>query len=129
MRITVPDGQHRLVYATTKLGSARLRLRNRFNSFEWPGYTERERLLIEFSEPYMPDCQGICADEEFWKRVQAQFSDTEIGELCMLAGHWECSRTTLHLLLGMDEMDAIPVGDVTPVERARELGVGHTADR
>jgi alkylhydroperoxidase family enzyme len=186
VRITLPEGEHAVVYAATKVGSPRL-LQSRVESYEaaffndsdlsprerelirfrvvletdcnlcaatrpaddmagysdeeipeevyqrtleyktWPGYSERERLVVEFTERYMLDYQGICYDDKFWERLKANFSETEIGDLCLLAGHWECARKMVHLLLGIEDMCTIPTGDVAPSERARELGLAQAA--
>jgi alkylhydroperoxidase family enzyme len=188
VRITLPEGEHPVAYAATKVGSPRL-LQSRVESYEaaffndsdlsprerelirfrvvletdcnlcaatrpaddlagyseeeipeeayqrvleyktWSGYTERDRLVIEFTQRYMLDYQGICHDDTFWKRLKATFSETEIGDLCLLAGHWESARRTVHLLLGIEEMCAIPTGNVAPSERARELGLAQPAAR
>jgi alkylhydroperoxidase family enzyme len=95
----------------------------------WPGYTVRERLLIEFMERYMLDYRGVCADDEFWKQLKANLSEVEIADACMLAGHWECARRTIHLLLGIDEICDIPEGDVAPSQHARELGIAQPVAR
>lgn len=188
MRITLPEGEHPVVYAATKMGSPRL-LQSRIESYDaalfndsgvgprerelirirvvletdcnlcaatrpaedlvgyseeaipeeayqhaleyktWPGYTDRERLVIEFTERYMLDYQGICYDDMFWERLKANFSETEIADLCILAAHWECSRKMVHLLLGVEDMCNIPAGDVSPSERAREIGIAQPAIR
>jgi alkylhydroperoxidase family enzyme len=83
----------------------------------WPGYTDRERLAIEFCERYTLDYQSMCNDDEFWSRLQANFSETEIGDLCLLCGHWDAAAKMFHLLLGLDD-----ACDISKVERgAREV--------
>jgi alkylhydroperoxidase family enzyme len=74
----------------------------------WHGYTERERLLVEFCERYMSDYQQLCFDDDFWGRLKACLTDVELGDLCLLAGHWELQRRMLHLLLGIEAACELP---------------------
>lgn len=78
----------------------------------WPGYTERERLAIEFCERYLLDYQSMCGDEDLWARLDSSFSETEIGDLCLLCGHWDAAAKMFHLLLGLED-----ACDVSNVER------------
>jgi alkylhydroperoxidase family enzyme len=45
----------------------------------WPGYTDRERLAIEFAERFVVDHTNM--DDEFFGRLRAQFGDDEIVDL------------------------------------------------
>lgn len=74
----------------------------------WPGYTERERLAIEFAERFMIDYQDMADDEPFWERMQANFSETEIVDLCLLIGMWDSSAKMFHLLVGIEDACRIP---------------------
>jgi alkylhydroperoxidase family enzyme len=75
----------------------------------WPGYTERERLVIEFAERYMLDYAELCYDDAFWERLGASFSETELADLCHLCGHWEASTKAFHLLGGgMEQACEVP---------------------
>lgn len=47
----------------------------------WPGYSERERLAIEFAERFCERWQEN--DEAFWKRLHAAFRDGEIVDLAL----------------------------------------------
>src|SRR5262249_28918056 len=69
----------------------------------WPGYTEREQLAIEFCERYLLDYRDMCLDDGLWARLHAHFSETEIGDLCMLTGLWDQSMRQFHLLLGIED--------------------------
>jgi len=71
----------------------------------WPGYTERERLVIEFCERYIVDYRHLAGDEDFWARLTARFSEDELADLCMLCGHWDATTRMFHLLLGLDQFD------------------------
>jgi AhpD family alkylhydroperoxidase len=51
---------------------------------EHAGYTERERLAIEFAERFALDHAGI--DDELFGRLRAAFSDPEIVDLSICCG-------------------------------------------
>jgi len=51
-----------------------------------PEFTERERIAIEFAERLATDHASI--DDEFFKKMRAQFSDPEILEIGMAAGQY-----------------------------------------
>jgi alkylhydroperoxidase family enzyme len=59
------------------------------------GYSEREKLAIEFIERLATDIDGARDDEQFWARLKKNFSDAEIGDLGIFAGCWVSSA---HLL-------------------------------
>lgn len=50
---------------------------NIFN-LEWDGYTTRESLLIELIERFAADHENLRDDDEFWSRMHANFTETEI---------------------------------------------------
>ena len=52
----------------------------------WPGYTERQRLAIEYAERFTIDHQGL--DDEFYERLHAQFADDEILDLSLCLAIW-----------------------------------------
>ncbi|WP_433733266.1 carboxymuconolactone decarboxylase family protein [Nocardia sp. CA-129566] len=82
-----------------------------FEYATWPGYTERERLAIEFGERFCHDYQDLAADDAFWERMKASFSDTEIADLCLMVGVWDSSAKMFHLLVGFEEGCPIPDRD------------------
>jgi alkylhydroperoxidase family enzyme len=45
------------------------------------GYTEREKLAIEYAERFVLDHLGM--DDEFWLRLRAAFADDEILDLAI----------------------------------------------
>ncbi len=51
-----------------------------------PAFSERERLAIEFGEKLALD--HASADDDFFRRMRAQFSDAEIVEIGMAAGQY-----------------------------------------
>lgn len=52
----------------------------------WPGYTERQRLAIEYAERFTVDHQAL--DDEFYDRLHAQFTDDEILDLSLCLAIW-----------------------------------------
>jgi AhpD family alkylhydroperoxidase len=52
------------------------------------GYSERERLAAEFAERFALDHVAMRADEAFWQRFRAAYSDAEIVELTMSVALW-----------------------------------------
>lgn len=52
----------------------------------WPGFTDRERLSIEFTQRFMSDHQGLSADDDLWDLMHRHFTATEIHDLCIIAG-------------------------------------------
>ena len=58
----------------------------------YPGYTERQRLAIEYAERFAIDHQNI--DDELFARLRAQFADAEILDLTLcLAVYLGLGRT------------------------------------
>ena len=45
----------------------------------WPGYTDRERLAVEFAERFVVDHTNM--DDEFFVRLRGCFADDEIVDL------------------------------------------------
>jgi hypothetical protein len=72
--------------------------KNILNYKSWDGYSEREKLAIEFVERYATDLQGVREDEGFWARLKRNFSQLEIGDLGIFAGDWVSSAMTLKML-------------------------------
>jgi alkylhydroperoxidase family enzyme len=68
---------------------------------DWPGYSERERLAIRYAEGLGQTPHDIAADEEFWTRAKAVFSDDEIVDLSYSIGAWMATGRVLHAL-GLD---------------------------
>ena len=53
---------------------------------DWSGFTERERLAMEFSERFAVDHVAMAADSAFWDLLHLHFSDDELVELACCAG-------------------------------------------
>lgn len=62
----------------------------------WPGYTERQRLAIEYAERFTVDHQAI--DDEFFDRLRASYSDEEILDLTLCLAIWLGLGRTLAVL-------------------------------
>ena len=70
------------------------------------GYTDRERLAIEYAECFAVDHHAI--DDAFFIRLRvAGFSDAEILDLTVCVGGWLALGRTLHVL-GIDDSCALP---------------------
>ncbi|QRY61313.1 carboxymuconolactone decarboxylase family protein [Gordonia sp. PDNC005] len=68
-------------------------------------FDDRARLAAEYAERFATDHHGL--DDEFWDRMRAQYSDTEIVELSMCLGSW-LSFGRLNRVLGLDEVCVLP---------------------
>jgi alkylhydroperoxidase family enzyme len=76
---------------------------------EWrtaPLYSERERLAIEYAEGLGLDPKHIAADDEFWGRMHAAFSDEEIVDLSYCVACWMGLGRVAHVL-GLDAVCSI----------------------
>lgn len=71
-----------------------------------PLFNDRERLAIEYAEGFGCDPQGIAADEDFWQRAKAAFSDAELVDLSFCIGCWVSQGRVLHVL-GFDSACSI----------------------
>ena len=49
-----------------------------------PGFTDRERLAIEYAERFAIDHRAV--DDELWSRLRGHFSDPELLELTVTVG-------------------------------------------
>jgi AhpD family alkylhydroperoxidase len=59
---------------------------------DWPGYSDRQRLAIEYAERFAADHQGI--DDELFDRLRTHFADDEILDLTLcLAVYLGLGRT------------------------------------
>lgn len=54
----------------------------------WPGFTEQERLGAEFAHRFATDHTGLRADDDFWHRCRARFSDELLADLAMSCAMW-----------------------------------------
>lgn len=72
----------------------------------YPGYTERQRLAIEFAERFAADHRGI--DEELFARMRASFTDPEVLDLTMCCAVYLGLGRALEVL-GVDSNSPIDV--------------------
>jgi alkylhydroperoxidase family enzyme len=74
------------------------------NVLEWrthDGYSERERLAVDYAERFALDHHSI--DGDFYARLRAAtFTDAEILDLTVCIGGWLALGRTLHVL-GLDD--------------------------
>lgn len=69
-------------------------------------FDERTRLAAEYAERYATDHHNL--DDEFWARMAAHYTQTEIVELTMSIGSW-LAFGRLNRVLGLDTACALPV--------------------
>lgn len=56
---------------------------------EWrtyPGYTEAERIAIEYAEKFALD--HLALDDAFFERMRKQYSDEQIMDIAICVGTW-----------------------------------------
>jgi AhpD family alkylhydroperoxidase len=70
----------------------------------WPGYTDRQRLAIEYAERFAADHRGI--DDAFFEQLRAAFADDEILDLTLCLAVYLGLGRTLEVL-GVDQACAI----------------------
>jgi AhpD family alkylhydroperoxidase len=71
-----------------------------------PGYTERQRLAVEYAERYATDHRGI--DDELFARLRSVFTDAEILDLTMCVAVYLGLGRALEVL-GIDDSCAIDI--------------------
>ena len=78
-----------------------------------PIYSPREKVAIEYAERMGTDPQGLSADDAFWVRAKAVFSDEEIVDLSYCIACWMGLGRVSHVL-GVDGSDvcAVPVASL-----------------
>jgi alkylhydroperoxidase family enzyme len=69
-------------------------------------YDDRERIAIEYAEGLGNDPHGIAADEDFWRRAKAAFTDAELVDLSFCIACWMGQGRVLHAL-GLDGVCAL----------------------
>ncbi|SDC72359.1 carboxymuconolactone decarboxylase family protein [Rhodococcus tukisamuensis] len=68
-------------------------------------FDDRTRLAAEYADRYALDHHGL--DDEFWERMGAHYSQTEIVELSMSIGAWLAFGRLNHVL-GLDTVCVLP---------------------
>lgn len=69
------------------------------------GYSERERLAIEYAERFALDHHSL--DDEFFATMRAFYTDAEVLDLTVCVGGWLALGRTLHVL-GIDGYCRLP---------------------
>ncbi len=72
----------------------------------WPGYTDRQRLAIEYAERFATDHRAI--DDDLFSRLRAQFGDDEILDLTLCCAVFLGLGRTLEVL-GINDNDDRPL--------------------
>jgi alkylhydroperoxidase family enzyme len=78
---------------------------------DWAGYSERERLAIQYAEGFGAAPREISQDEDFWARMKAVYSDEEIVDLTYCIGSWVANGRAAHVL-GLDTSCSFDAGAV-----------------
>ena len=69
----------------------------------WPGYSDRQRLAIEYAERFAADHRAI--DDELFTHLRAQFADDEILDLTLCCAVFVGLGRTLEVLQITDACD------------------------
>ncbi len=64
----------------------------------WPGYSDRERLVIEYAERMGEAPKSIKHDDAFWEKLHTHFSDDEIVDMTFCIGAWMSMGRLTHVL-------------------------------
>lgn len=89
----------------------------------WPGYTERERLIVEAIEGFADDHEALRDDDAFWQRMHENFSEGEIVDLCYHMIGPQLGRVLMaKVLLGFTEFCEVqPLGAATTQKREAQI--------
>lgn len=74
---------------------------------EWQGFTDRERLLIEFADRFENDIDSVNDDDLLWERMHALLTEPEIGDLVIMLATWVGTGRALKAL-GIGSVCAVP---------------------
>lgn len=66
----------------------------------WSGFTERERVAIEFYSRFIDDYRELEEDDDLWARLHANFSQVEIEDLVVSAAFIDASNKIREVFLG-----------------------------
>lgn len=76
-------------------------------NLSWPGFSERERLLIEFADRFENDIDNVNSDDALWTRMHAHLTEPEIGDLVIMLATWVGTGHALKAL-GIGSVCAVP---------------------
>ena len=54
----------------------------------WPGYSDAERIAMEFAHRFATDHTGLRDDEDFWARAKEHFDDELLTDLAISCAMW-----------------------------------------
>ncbi|MGE0220330.1 carboxymuconolactone decarboxylase family protein [Mycolicibacterium sp.] len=54
----------------------------------WPGYSDTERIAMEFAHRFAADHTALRDDEDFWERAAQHFSDELLTDLAISCAMW-----------------------------------------
>lgn len=54
----------------------------------WPGYSDTERIAMEFAHRFATDHTALRDDEDFWERAGAHFDDELLTDLAISCAMW-----------------------------------------
>ncbi|MCH9728149.1 MAG: carboxymuconolactone decarboxylase family protein [Actinomycetia bacterium] len=54
----------------------------------WPGYSDSERVAMEYAHRFATDHTGLRDDEDFWKRANMHFDDEMLTDLAISCAMW-----------------------------------------
>ncbi|KGI68431.1 carboxymuconolactone decarboxylase family protein [Mycolicibacterium rufum] len=54
----------------------------------WPGYSDAERVAMEFAHRFATDHTGLRDDEDFWARAKEHFDDALLTDLAISCAMW-----------------------------------------
>ncbi|MGE2729149.1 carboxymuconolactone decarboxylase family protein [Mycolicibacterium vaccae] len=54
----------------------------------WPGYSDAERIAMEFAHRFATDHTGLRDDEDFWRRAAEHFDDELLTDLAISCAMW-----------------------------------------
>jgi hypothetical protein len=92
-------------------------------NLEWPGFSARERLLLEFADRFDRDIDGINEDDALWERMHGSLSETEIGDLVIMLGGWVGMGRAIKAL-GVADSLCVPLGQKTSVSYDQVMNAG-----
>ena len=81
-------------------------------NYDWDGFTDREKLLIEFADRFESDIEGVNGDDVLWERMHAHLTETEIGDLVIMLACWLGTGRALKSL-GIGSVCVIPPSQET----------------
>jgi alkylhydroperoxidase family enzyme len=61
-------------------------------------FTERERLAMEYAERIGEQPRSLEGDEDFWRRIRAEFDDRQLVDLTISISSWIALGRVMHVL-------------------------------